>query len=116
MTDAEVTMVLDLLDAGERGVRVTERRSTRQCLRGTAVIAVVVESGIPATAYRVRLRNISTHGVAFISPTDLTLGTRLRLELPTGPNLSIVKADATVTRCRYVQGTIHEIGAEFSGV
>lgn len=113
ISDEDVTRILDRLDAAEIRVKDSERRSVRRYMRGTAIVAAVLRPGASPELYRVRMRNISEHGVAVLSPVAFEPGTRIFIELPVGPALSIVKKPAVVRRCRSVEGTIHEIGAEF---
>ncbi len=109
----EADRILRRLDAQEKKTEVSARRSARCRLRGELLVATVPPSSFPATTYYVRLRNVSRHGVAFLSRTAMTPGTLLTIHLPIGPESSIVKKRATVRRCRHVEGMIHEIGAEF---
>lgn len=113
--DAEVSRILDRLDNEEFDVKRSERGLPRRFQRGTAVVALVLDSGVSALAYRVRLRNLSRQGVAFLSPVGLTIGSRLRIELPIGPDLGAVEEGAVVVRCRAVEEGIYEVGAELSG-
>jgi hypothetical protein len=109
----EATRILDRLDAQEKKTEVSARRSARCRLRGELLVATVPPSSFPATTYYVRLRNVSRHGVAFLSRTAMTPGTLLTIHLPIGPESTIVERRATVRRCRHIEGMIHEIGAEF---
>ncbi len=113
ISDEQVTRLLDSLDDAETPVSGSERRSSRSYLRGTAVVAFASEADTLRTAYRVRLRNLSRDGVAFLICSPLATGVEVTLELPVGPGLSLVKRRAIVQRCREVEGPIHEIGVEF---
>ena len=113
LSDEQVTLILDKLDAMEARVKKSERRSDRRYLRGTAMLVNLSRPGYTMADFRVRLRNISRHGVAFLSGNAMQPGTRLRIQLPIGPDLSIVEQEAVVTRCRQVESQVHEIGAEF---
>jgi hypothetical protein len=113
LADSEVTRILDELDASERNARDDRRRSSRDYLRGTAVFVTLEASRPPTVAFQVRLRNISCTGVAFLSCGPITVGTRLRMELPTGEELETAERHAVVRRCRRVEKLIYEVGAEF---
>ena len=113
LSDEEVTAILDKLDAEETQVRVSERRSLRRFLRGTALVVRMSLPGFTMADFRVRLRNISQHGLAFLSRYTLEPGTRLTLQLPIGSDLSMVEKPAVVVRSRLVEGLIHEVGVEF---
>ena len=91
----------------------SRRRSTRHRLRGAAVVVKVQKHSIWPTVYRIRLRNVSRHGVAFLSRAPMMPGDFLRIELPIGPRSNMVEKHAIVRRCRYVEDMIHEVGAEF---
>ncbi len=113
LPDKDATRVLDALDAAECDPQADKRRSTRDYLRGTAVFVTLQASRPPAVAFRVRFRNVSKHGVAFLSCGPMVVGTRLRMELPAGNDLDTVERHAVGRRCRHVEQMIHEIGAEF---
>jgi hypothetical protein len=114
LSDAEVTKVLDALDASEVQGRVCERRSPRRPIRGTALIVGSSRPGFTMADYRVRLRNISRHGVAFLSQHEWAKGAKICLELPVGPKLDAVECEAVVVRCRQIEDRAYEIGAEFT--
>jgi hypothetical protein len=113
ISDEKVTKLLDNLDAAEVAVSGSQRRSARSPLRGTAVMAIVDEAGSAPNTYRVRLRNISLEGVAFLIGRPLYPGVEITIELPIGSGLSLVKRRAVVRRYRLVEEPFHEIGAEF---
>ena len=113
LSDEEVTAILDRLDAEELRVKTSGRRSLRRFLRGTALVVRMSLPGFTMADFRVRLRNISQHGVGFLSRYALEPGTRLTLQLPIGPDLSMVEKPAVVVRSRPVEGPIHEVGVEF---
>ena len=113
ISDEEVTRILDRLDAMERQTKTSARRSDRRYLRGTAIITNMSRPGYTMADYRVRLRNVSQHGVVFLCRHSWEPGTRFDIQLPIGPDLSVVDRRAVVVRCRYVEGPICEIGADF---
>ena len=113
ISDEEVNRILDRLDAMERQTKSSARRSDRRYLRGTAIITNMSLPGYTTADYRVRLRNVSQHGVVFLCRHSWEPGTRFDIQLPIGPDLSVVEKTAVVVRCRYVEGPICEIGADF---
>ena len=113
ISDDEVTRILDELDEAEVPMTDSERRSERHYLRGTALLVKLSQPGFTTADFRVRLRNISRHGVAFLSRYDLAQGTRLYAELPIGDHLSPTEKAAVVRRSRQVEENVYEIGAEF---
>lgn len=114
ISDEDVTRILDRLDAMECRTNISERRSDRRYLRGTAIITNMSLPGFTMADYRVRLRNVSQHGVCFLTRHSWEAGTRFEIQLPIGSNLDIVDHKAVVVRCRHVEGPICEIGAEFT--
>lgn len=114
ISDEDVTRILDRLDAMECRTKISERRSDRRYLRGTAIITNMSLPGFTMADYRVRLRNVSQHGVVFLTRHSWEAGTRFEIQLPIGPNLDIVDTKAVVVRCRHVEGPICELGAEFT--
>jgi len=77
ISDEDVNRMLDRLDDAEIRVRKSERRSVRRYLRGTAIVATVLRPDASADVYRGRIRNISDHGVAILSPVALAPDTQL---------------------------------------
>ena len=116
LSDAEVTKLLDELDACEVEPRASERRSNRHPFRGTALVVKMSLPGFTTADFCVRLRNISRHGVAFLSRHAFEPGAKLSLELPIGQHLEIVERQAVVVRNRQVGDQVYEVGAEFSVV
>ena len=114
ISDEDVTRILDRLDAVECETQKSKRRSDRRYLRGTAVIANMSLPGYTTADYRVRLRNVSNHGVVFLTRHSWDPGTRFEIQLPIGPELEAVESKAVVVRCRHVEGPVCEIGAEFA--
>jgi hypothetical protein len=113
LSDEEVTRILDALDESELPIGDSERRSERRYLRGTALLVRLTRPGFTTADFRVRLRNISQHGVAFLSRYDWAPGTRLFVELPIGEQLAPTEKAAVVKRNREVADKVYEIGAEF---
>jgi len=109
LTDIESTAILDMLDAERTLVKESTRRSVRLPIRGVAT--VVLDSG---SSFLVRLRDSSRRDASFVCCTALEESESIRLDMPTldGP----VEWQATVVRCRCVDGLIHEIGVVFAGV
>ncbi len=114
LSDEEVSRILDKLATDEVDVRGSERRSPRRFMLGTALIVGMSRPGFATADFRVRLRNISRHGVAFIGRYALAPGTLLNLQLPIGPDLDITQEPAVVVRCRKVEEGVYEIGADFA--
>ncbi len=113
----EIGFILDELDRNENEVADSKRRSERFRLRGMSVIVTVKSPDeytmIPERVIRVRLRNVSQHGFAFLSGIMLPCGANLMLNLPIGDGGRTVAKRAVVRRCRHVDRMVHEVGAEF---
>lgn len=117
LTPQAIEAILEELDGLEREVPESKRRSERFPLRGIAVnmeLTCVDHLGLaPGRVIRVRLRNVSQHGLAFLSGVMVPLGANLTLRLPIGQKGEMVEKRAVVVRCRHVKGMVHEVGAEF---
>jgi PilZ domain len=113
LPDAEVGRLLNHLDDGESDVDDSKRRSARHALRGKAMVVFLSESGNADIGYSVRMRNISQHGLAFLTHRNMLPGTLIRIQLPMGTDRAVVQKRAVVRRCRHVQAMVFEIGAEF---
>ena len=114
ISDEEVTRLLDQIEPDERVKQVELRRSQRTYLRGTTLFVVVLKGAQPpGVLYRARLRNVSFHGVSFLTCGPMVPGTRLRMEMPVGRDLNTVEKHAIVRRCRHIERMIYEVGAEF---
>ncbi len=117
LSPEEIGFILDELDRSENEVADSKRRSQRFRLRGMSVIVTVQaddeHTRIPERVIRVRLRNVSQHGFAFLSGIMLPCGANLMLNLPIGNGGRTVEKRAVVRRCRHVKGMVHEVGAEF---
>lgn len=115
LSDEDVTRILDKLVANELSVSDSRRRLSRRFIVGTALITGMSRPGFASADIRVRLRNISREGVAFLSPYALEPGTRFRIQLPTGPELSMVEEEAVVIRCQFIEDSIYDIGVQIQG-
>lgn len=115
LSDEDVTRILDKLVANELSVSDSRRRLSRRFIVGTALITGMSRPGFASADIRVRLRNISREGVAFLSRYALEPGTRFRIQLPTGPELSMVEEEAVVIRCQFIEDSIYDIGVQIQG-
>ena len=117
ISNTDVELILDHIDAAvadaERLEGQTARRSPRHSLRGLGIIVTIEENGEAIASLRVRARNISQHGVAFITNRPMVPGTLVWVLMPIGPNKGMQEKEAIVRRWRHVQGMIYEIGVEF---
>jgi len=66
LTDEEVTELLEKLASEETDVHKSERRSPRRFCIGTALIVDLSLPWFAGADFRVRMRNTSQHGVAFL--------------------------------------------------
>ncbi|MCG8406305.1 MAG: PilZ domain-containing protein [Phycisphaerales bacterium] len=110
----DVKRILDRLDASESNVTTSKRRSLRRPLRGLSSVVCVVDPDNPPINLGIRLRNFSRHGIAFLSGRQIAPGIPLKVKLPIGPNGKLVEKEAVTRRCRWIEGSVHEIGAEFT--
>ncbi len=109
---AEVEQVLDSLDkVAGRDPEAVNRRSTRRRWRKPLKV-MVTHPGGNQRSVEVVTRNLSSNGLSFLYAGFLHMGTRCELQLITSDN-AWVDIQATVVRCRYVTGRIHEVGLSF---
>ncbi len=112
LSDEEINIIMDNLDALQRDAAGNQRRSERHRLRGRATV-VVYETPNTTQKLIVRLRNVSIHGIGFLSATPMIPDTEFQIWLPTGAGGRMVDKVATVRRCNVAPKMLHEIGAEF---
>lgn len=113
LTDAAAAALLDKLEVKETLTDKDRRRSTRRELHGALLPITVWQDDEPVGVFRVRMRNVSQHGVGFLSRAAMTPGAVVTLHLPIGPNTTTIDKRAVVRRCSHVEGMIYDIGAEF---
>jgi len=112
LSDEETTAILDLLDSQAHDLAEGRRRSKRLSLRGMAMVVTLDDPDHPAV-YRVRMRNASQHGVAFLINRPMSEGRLVRFHVPLDDNGKTSIKEAVVRHCRHVQKMIYEVGAEF---
>ena len=113
LTDAAAAALLDKLEANDTVADTDRRRSTRRELHGALLPITVWQDDEPVGVFRVRMRNVSQHGVGFLSRVAMAPGAVVTLHLPIGPSATTIDKQAVVRRCSHVQGMIYDIGAEF---
>lgn len=113
LTDAAAAALLDKLEAKEAVADKDRRRSTRREVHGAVFPITVWQDDDPVGVFRVRMRNVSQHGVGFLSRVAMAPGAVVTVHLPIGPNGTTIDKGAVVRRCSHVEGMIYDIGAEF---
>ncbi len=113
LPDERIHELLDELDAKETTVDDCRRRSKRHHIRGLAVVIAATYQRSEVVHFRVRMRNVSQHGIGFLSPMPIMPNTNLSLELPTGRDRAMVKKNAVAKRCHHVGNMVYQVGAEF---
>ncbi|MFQ5429705.1 MAG: PilZ domain-containing protein [Phycisphaerae bacterium] len=113
LSDEETLAILELLDAGQVDPADSKRRSERHTLRGMTILIVIVKPGCSEIPYEVKTRNVSKHGIAFLSTSAMVPGTLIRVHLPAPESAESVTKEAVIRHCRPVQGKAYEMGAEF---
>lgn len=105
--------ILDKLDdiAG-RAPTTDQRRASRRKWRKRLQVKIT-DPGGNQRRIAVVTRNLSSKGLSFLNNSFLHIGTRCDLQLVTADN-AWVDIHATVVRCRYIAGRIHEIGLRFA--
>ena len=108
----DTEQLLNSLDEAEgRHTNAGERRAKRRTWRKPMKIVVTHPGGGQRTV-EVVTRNLSRGGLSFLNNGFLHLGTPCELQLVTANN-AWVDVQATVVRCRYVAGRVHEISLRF---
>jgi len=113
LTDQETMAILDRLDAEQADNENHQRRSQRHPLRGMEIIVRVAQRGQPPVSHLVKTRNVSQHGVGFLSTAAMLPGTMIIVRLPTQKGKTPVQKEAIVRRSQLVEGMVYAIGAEF---
>ncbi len=108
---ADAEQILDSLDeaAGQDAAAVARlgaRRTWRKRLK------VKLAKAEDLRTVQVVTRNLSSGGLSFLNNGYLHVGTRCELQLITADN-AWIDVQATVLRCRYVVGRIHEVNLKF---
>ncbi len=112
LDDERVAKLLDSLDAGSPPSG-TERRQPRFRYRVKTLVVHMNQPGFAApVSYLVVGRNISDKGLAFLHGGYVHVSTRCLVQLVTSYGTWNEMA-ATVVRCRYVEGKVHEVAVQF---
>ena len=112
LTEEYVTKILDQLDRDQASAAANARKSERHTYRAKVIVEWIVNDGAHRAA--VATRNLSRHGLGFLTTRFVYPGTRCRVRLISALNIAQV-SEATVMRCRYLSGTtgVHEVGVKF---
>ena len=113
--DEQVTALLDKID-GESVEVSSERRTARYAYRVKALVVHMQQPGSSImVAYLVPTRNICNEGIAFFHGGFVHIGTRCVVQLITTYG-TWDNVPASVIRCRYIEGSIHEVAVKFDRV
>ncbi len=112
LDDAEVEEILNKLDADQRGVDPNKRVDARYQYRVKRCVVHLQAQGGGTTAYLVPTRNISATGLGFLHGSFVYPGSKCLIQLTTMHG-TWHNVPATVVRCNYVTGRIHEVGVRF---
>lgn len=112
LSDEEIEQILDGLDGKESESANDVRRSQRHRLRGLTSV-VTFDTSNTRMVLRVRLRNVSQHGVAFLAATPMIPGTEFTIQMPVDGGERTIERVCVARRCSLADKLIHEIGAEF---
>jgi hypothetical protein len=85
----------------------------RQYLRHPSDIPIAYRVDAVASSSTDRLRNISQGGLCFNSPSDITPGSSIHVEIPIAE--PVFEADGIVVWCRSSNGDF-EVGVRFDGI
>ncbi len=110
----EIVSVLDELEDETDQFSGSKRASRRQSFRDLEChVDIYHTNGTAPTSCLVPTRDLSTTGIAFLHRSYLHTGSQVTVHLRDLQGVTRTNP-ATIMRCRYVKGMIHEIGARFA--
>lgn len=113
ISDTEAQVLLGELESLTLGHKASDKRETKRVPakhRARVIIEVRPIGGTPIT-YLARPRNISRTGMAILHGNYIHNDVVCHVQLKLGGELATTPA--RVVRCRYVSGSIHEVGIKF---
>lgn len=105
--------LLDAIDAQSKDSVHKERRTAVRISWRTRLKLIITHPGGNTDTHEVLTRDISATGISFVHVGFLHSGTMCTLQILTREN-AWINTQATVVRCRYLGGRLHEIGAKFA--
>jgi CheY-like chemotaxis protein len=112
MEDGKLVTLLERLDAAGETAKA-KRSSERFSYRVRGCVAHMQQPGAAgSTPYQVATRDISATGMAFLHGGYVHIGTRCLIQLITAHG-TWDEIRATVVRCGFVEGNVHEVGVKF---
>lgn len=113
LSDTELDLLLDRLDASEEQSKKSERRSEDRFpyRKRTTVIEFKRPEG-SMTAFLVPTRNLSRNGMCVLHSGFVHEETRCEIQLVTTHNMWQT-VEGIIRWCRYVEGRIHHLGIRF---
>lgn len=112
LDDAEVEEILNKLDADRAGTDADKRGDARYQYRVKRCVVHLQAQGGGTTAYLVPTRNISATGLGFLHGSFVYPGAKCLIQLTTMHG-TWHNVPATIIRCNYITGRIHEVGVRF---
>lgn len=112
LDDAEVEEILNKLDTDQHAVDPNKRAEARYQYRVKRCVVHLQSQGGGTTAYLVPTRNLSATGIGFLHGSFVYPGSKCLIQLTTMHG-TWHNVPATVVRCNYITGRIHEVGVRF---
>jgi len=113
ISDEQATALLGQLESLSLSSPRIDQRAAPRVSTGTrarVIVEIRPEGGVPVH-YLARPRNISRNGMAFLHGGYVHENASVIVQLKLGGKA--FRLDSRVIRCRYVDGSIHEVGVEF---
>ena len=113
ITDAQAELLLHELESLSLGSPESDQRGAPRATVGIRARVIVQLKPIGGTPilYLARPRNISRNGMAFLHGGYVHNGVDVVIQMKLAGDT--VHLNGQVVRCRYISGTIHEVGVEF---
>jgi len=112
LDDAEVEEILNKLDAEQGNIAHNKRADPRYQYRVKRCVVHLQAQGGGTTGYLVPTRNISATGLGFLHGSFVYPSSKCLIQLTTMHG-TWHNVPATVVRCNYITGRIHEVGVRF---
>ncbi len=113
LDEARLKALLDRLDEEEIGATGSEHQAhTPYPYRLPDAVVNILQPGGSAASFLVPTRSLSQAGLSFLHGAYLHNGTQCQIKLASARNMW-QSFDASVVRCKYVEGAIHDVGVTF---
>lgn len=113
LSDRDMAMLIDTLDASNIDGSSKERQFSRWPFRRTGVILEITHPGGSTSAIKVVCRNISRGGVSLLHTTFIHTGSPCRVTIAKATGMPVI-LNGIIRRCTHRSGKVHELGVAFT--